>query len=86
MHAGWVDSRLGLLPLFRHREAGELAELPLLGAPLAVLLLEEALAVALVVLVLAPEDVARLAEHVRALAVLHAVHPLALVPATQSLF
>ena len=72
---------LGLLPLFRHREVDELSQLPVLGPLLAVHLLEEALAVTLVVLVLALEHVAALAEHVRALAVLHPIDPLAFVSA-----
>ena len=72
---------LGLLPLFRHREVDELSQLPVLGPLLAVDLLEEALAVALVVLVCSLEHVTGLAEHVRALAVLHSINPLTFVSA-----
>ena len=72
---------LGLLPLFRHREAGELSQLPLLGPLLAVRFLEEALPVTLVVLVFALEHVAALAENVLALAVLHSIDPITFVPA-----
>ena len=72
---------LGLLPLFRHREVDELSQLPVLGPLLAVHLVEEALAVTLVVLVFALEHVAALAEHVRALAVLYSVNPVTFVSA-----